>query len=724
MPLVAYPEWMGDKMEPTKTKIINLLEVYGKEIPRAILKRMTKSVLFEQAMNALLVEEKIEIRRNQVSKKAKAQEKITFGDEPKEFKIVNNVKQINITLLEKHPDNATILPPPTHDERERLKKKIQNNPEPQPFVVLRKCEGCKGVCSDCVGSEEFRFYGKEYIILDGNNRFEIMNEDLGYVGDVPCIVLGAVMDYTKEEQRTYMENCSLGRRNLTKEQKAEIAKHRIARGIPQSEVAELLGIDQATVSRATKDVKEVRKEAESEAIEILSSETNMSQQEIAETVGVNQGTVSRIMQNMQMHNLHKNVVSEKTNDVKEVRKEAEKEAINALADAGKTQSDISKGIGVNQGTVSRIMQNTRNGKMHKNCEKDEKAKDSTKSNKQAAETKAPQATKREVFSCYICARTFTGPFDGENTGCSNGKYFCSSECLQEIATKHAKKILSEDAILARAEAKKKEAPPVVTPPSHSSGKSSSAAGKKEIENLKAINKSDQEELRRLSREMSDMREENEALKKAQQGMESTEKQNPSKAYLSLQVLLNNATEMIKTLESENEALKKAPQAQEKQAIAFEPQAVESTEVSALKELLAKKDKELAEKDKKIAYLEKQWERGKPAVMLPDNIQLTQEKLELQGKVKALEAQLAQKADTRKMNREAWEQENERMKAQIKEKDEMMASYRHEVENQLVTLYHEREKIDMLYKRLDEYERESLAASGIIPVELEEQDDAR
>ena len=188
---------------------------------------------------------------------------------------------IPFILLEKHPDNEKLLPPLSDDEKEVLKKKMQTELEPQPFTVIKqKSDG-------------------KFWVLDGNNRLSILKE-LGFSGGVPCIVK---KNMTIEEQRTFIENCSLGRRNLTKETKIEIAQRQVARGISQNDVAKILGISQQTVSRATEEVKEARKEAETQAVQTL-REAGVTQKEVSEIVGVSKETVKRTEKETRGHFTH------------------------------------------------------------------------------------------------------------------------------------------------------------------------------------------------------------------------------------------------------------------------------------------------------------------------------------------------------------------------------------------------------------------------------------
>jgi len=79
-------------------------------------------------------------------------------------------------------------------------------------------------------------------------QFDLLQE-LNYCGDVPCIIKEGM---SEEEQRTYIENTALARRNLTKEQKEEIARRQIARGISSEDASKNVGMSRRWVNDVQK----------------------------------------------------------------------------------------------------------------------------------------------------------------------------------------------------------------------------------------------------------------------------------------------------------------------------------------------------------------------------------------------------------------------------------------------------------------------------------------
>jgi len=177
-----------------------------------------------------------------------------------------------ISEMIEHPDNQTLLPPLTKEDEDELEASLRREIKPIPFEVLAN--------------------HSKYLILDGNNRFRILNK-IGYDGELPCIVLGNVGDWPIQMQRTTIQKINLARRHITNEQKKEIARQMVARGEDVRVVAKVVGIGKSTVARATQDIMEARDEAIYEVIGDL-SKAGLSQREIAETIGLAQKTVSNI----------------------------------------------------------------------------------------------------------------------------------------------------------------------------------------------------------------------------------------------------------------------------------------------------------------------------------------------------------------------------------------------------------------------------------------------
>lgn len=190
---------------------------------------------------------------------------------------MQQIEHIELARLIEHPENKTLLPALSETEREGLKKQLQSNCKPHPFTVMER------------ENEKYTALQGTYTVLDGNNRLQILRE-LGIAGKWPCIVEKFM---PLEQQRTYIENCSLSRRNLSKDQKAEIAKRQVARGVTTREVEKAVGMSHGWTVGQTKEIQEVRNKAEKEAVSVL-REAGKTQAETAEIVGVSDDTVQRI----------------------------------------------------------------------------------------------------------------------------------------------------------------------------------------------------------------------------------------------------------------------------------------------------------------------------------------------------------------------------------------------------------------------------------------------
>ena len=184
-------------------------------------------------------------------------------------------QNVPLTLLDEHPDNVKLVPPLTAEETQLLKDRLQHHYEAHPFVVL---------ADPTTG---------RYLVLDGNTRLRLLRE-LGQEQPVPVIVKGTItdLDWQIEAQHTYIENCSLGRRNLTSEQKVWIARQRAARGVPLPQISRDLNVSERWAAEQTQDVREIRKEVQKfGAIELRHS--GLSQAEVAPIVEVDRSTVAK-----------------------------------------------------------------------------------------------------------------------------------------------------------------------------------------------------------------------------------------------------------------------------------------------------------------------------------------------------------------------------------------------------------------------------------------------
>lgn len=183
--------------------------------------------------------------------------------------------KVNISQLRIHPENASLLPPLSPEDEQRLQESLEAGLKPIPLEGLQS-----GI--------------QEYLAIDGNNRLRILNK-IGYTGELLVVILGSVEDWPIEKQRTAIQTINLSRRHLSREQKQEIARQMVARGEGIVEVAKVIGVSKDTVARATQDVQDTRKDAVKETIKDL-FDLGLSQREIAKTVGVSLGTVSNISQ--------------------------------------------------------------------------------------------------------------------------------------------------------------------------------------------------------------------------------------------------------------------------------------------------------------------------------------------------------------------------------------------------------------------------------------------
>lgn len=179
--------------------------------------------------------------------------------------------KIKFEKLIRHPENDMLLPQHSIRELAKLEKRIAEDFEDIPFVVLND--------------------GEKYIILDGNTRHKILEKNK-FSGEITCIVKGCVDDWTIEQQRTYIESTQEGRRNASKEWLAEVAKRQAARGLSQKEISENIGMSQQWVSDKTSEEKSARKEAQQVgAAKLMAAGT--TQAEAADVVGVDRTTVAR-----------------------------------------------------------------------------------------------------------------------------------------------------------------------------------------------------------------------------------------------------------------------------------------------------------------------------------------------------------------------------------------------------------------------------------------------
>lgn len=196
--------------------------------------------------------------------------------------------KISIAQLIEHPENLALLPSQSKEELALLKARLQTDQEDVPFVVLQDP------------------MGNRYLVLDGNTRLRLFRE-LGYAGKIECIIKDLVTAWPIEQQRTYIENTALARRNLSRDAKEQIAMRQVARGVKQADVARTLGMTQPWVSAKTQEVAEARKEARQEAVAEL-SEVGLSTREIGEIIKEDHSTVVRdmkkLVQNIKNDNLH------------------------------------------------------------------------------------------------------------------------------------------------------------------------------------------------------------------------------------------------------------------------------------------------------------------------------------------------------------------------------------------------------------------------------------
>lgn len=153
-------------------------------------------------------------------------------------------------------------------------------------------------CGKCVGTLICWETEGKLLLVDGHHRYEICQKlNLPYTIEK--------MDFaSRNEAKIWMIGFQKGRRADTKEDKIKYAEMLIALGVSQDKAAEMVGVSQMTVSRHTAEVKEVRKEAEKEAIATL-AQAGMTQEQIAKEVGVSQMQVSRVKQNNQMIKMFK-----------------------------------------------------------------------------------------------------------------------------------------------------------------------------------------------------------------------------------------------------------------------------------------------------------------------------------------------------------------------------------------------------------------------------------
>jgi len=319
--------------------------------------------------------------------------------------------RIDFGLLRKHPENSELVPALTLEEREGLRDSFRERGfDAIPFIV---CES-----------------GLEYLILDGNSRYDVLIEEYGGVdGSIYCINRGKL---SIDEQRTEIENASLRRRNLSYDQKAEIARRQVGRGVKQKDIAENLGVSRQWVSKQTKEVREKKKQEQDSKIRELMDE-GYSQREISEKTGLSRDVVRDRWGKM----LTDNISPQK--DLKENKNlKQKKEEVKRLRDQGYSARETAQKMGVSPQTIlnREVSKNIpRNIFRHQNFEEEQNTtkNDSQKikngSNAEESNQDEKRTTRKEYYE-YLESHPYLPKIPYEQLYDKDGRKYTTEELVK------------------------------------------------------------------------------------------------------------------------------------------------------------------------------------------------------------------------------------------------------------------------------------------------------
>jgi len=255
-------DYFANSIQKLQEKIVKIVET--EKIEKEKLEKQIHSSFFHIALDGLVESGMIQICGGIVMMPVDGSFDITTKKELK--KTDSKLFHLPIWKLVEHPSNVSLLPSLSEEEENSLRKSIESGVDPIPFVVVP---------------------GKDnsYIVLDGNNRLKIL-QDMNYTDYVPCIV----KDLSNEEQEEYIIKNQLSRRNLTMEQKKEIARKLISMGKKVVDVAGDLGVSAGFVSTHTKDVQETIQESRKNTNRELRS-LRVSDAERAKQLNVSESTI-------------------------------------------------------------------------------------------------------------------------------------------------------------------------------------------------------------------------------------------------------------------------------------------------------------------------------------------------------------------------------------------------------------------------------------------------
>ena len=147
------------------------------------------------------------------------------------------------------------------------------------------------------------------VVIDGWHRY-LAARRVG-VAEIACVVVETADDDDLAD-RMWQSNLRHGVQ-YTRGQRKTYGLKLYERGLKAKEIAEQAGVNANTVNRWTKPLRDKARQERDQAVVELVGE-GKTQREIADELQIDQGTVSRIMQNTQMHEMHKIAESAKNTD--------------------------------------------------------------------------------------------------------------------------------------------------------------------------------------------------------------------------------------------------------------------------------------------------------------------------------------------------------------------------------------------------------------------------
>lgn len=131
-------------------------------------------------------------------------------------------------------------------------------------------------------------------LLDGHHRVRAWEELQGEgvnLPDYPSIIRAGM---TEEQKRNHARRLNVLRRQLTPEQRREIAQDMLRDGATVDDAADATGVSRRMAEMYTKEIRDEQRQERNEEIERMAAQ-GWTQREIAEKVGVTQPTVKNVL---------------------------------------------------------------------------------------------------------------------------------------------------------------------------------------------------------------------------------------------------------------------------------------------------------------------------------------------------------------------------------------------------------------------------------------------